>query len=79
MKSSWRHRHAAMTPLFATTLATQTDMEEGESMSVNVRATQQDVQFSATQDGENFYYTPLNVIYSETLALVLYFDTGNNN
>ena len=53
VKSSWRHRHAAMTPLFSSTLATQTDMDDDESMSVNIRATQQDAQFSATQDGES--------------------------
>ncbi|XP_076075287.1 DNA-dependent protein kinase catalytic subunit-like [Mytilus galloprovincialis] len=64
VKSSWRHRHAAMTPLFATTLATQTDMEEGESMSVNVRATQQDVQFSATQDASR---APFNWLTQSSL------------
>jgi len=42
-----------MTPLFASTLATQTDMDDDESMSVNIRATQQDAQFSATQNGES--------------------------
>jgi hypothetical protein len=28
-------------------------MDDDESMSVNIRATQQDAQFSATQDGES--------------------------
>ena len=51
MKSSWKQRHAAMTPLFANTMATQSVMEEDESYSGEIRATQDVQQFTATQDG----------------------------
>lgn len=51
VKSSWKQRHAAMTPLFANTMATQSVMEEGESFSGEIRATQDIQQFTATQDG----------------------------
>lgn len=40
-----------MTPLFANTMATQSVMEEGESFSGEIRATQDIQQFTATQDG----------------------------
>lgn len=43
-----------MTPMFASTLATQSEMDIDDSMGSNIRATQQDAQFSATQDGELF-------------------------
>ncbi|XP_052761107.1 DNA-dependent protein kinase catalytic subunit-like isoform X2 [Mya arenaria] len=49
VKSSWRHRHAAMTPLFATQ-ASQSQAMETDDQSVGVRATQDVAQFSQTQD-----------------------------
>ncbi|CAL1543153.1 unnamed protein product [Lymnaea stagnalis] len=48
--SSWRQRHAVMTPLFASTLVTQ-PMDTGEdSLDGGLRATQDVVQFTATMD-----------------------------
>ncbi|XP_052262779.1 DNA-dependent protein kinase catalytic subunit-like isoform X1 [Dreissena polymorpha] len=46
VKSSWRHRHAAMTPMFATQTG-QTQMEVDDE-SVAIRATQEAAQFTQT-------------------------------
>lgn len=46
VKSSWRHRHAAMTPMFATQTG-QTQMEVDDE-SVGIRATQDAAQFTQT-------------------------------
>ncbi|CAG5123405.1 unnamed protein product, partial [Candidula unifasciata] len=50
--SSWRQRHAVMTPLFASTLVPQSmDTGEGEdSLDGALRATQEAAQFTATVD-----------------------------
>ncbi|BFZ03143.1 hypothetical protein BsWGS_06182 [Bradybaena similaris] len=50
--SSWRQRHAVMTPLFASTLVTQSmDTSEGEdNLDGHLRATQDAAQFTATVD-----------------------------
>ncbi|KAK3580733.1 hypothetical protein CHS0354_005741 [Potamilus streckersoni] len=48
VKSSWRQRHAAMTPLFATQ-STQSQMETEDVLDGQVRATQT-AQFSATME-----------------------------
>ncbi|KAL3877683.1 hypothetical protein ACJMK2_035352, partial [Sinanodonta woodiana] len=48
VKSSWRQRHAAMTPLFATQ-STQSQMETEDALDGQVRATQA-AQFSATME-----------------------------
>ncbi|KAL4240201.1 hypothetical protein ACF0H5_000995 [Mactra antiquata] len=50
IKSSWRHRHAAMTPLFAT-LSSQADVLDNDDSMEGVRATQDVLQFSQTQAG----------------------------
>ena len=48
MKSSWRHRHAAMVPLFATqTSGTQMETEDTVD---GVRATQDGQQFTPTME-----------------------------
>lgn len=57
MKSSWRHRHAAMVPLFATQTG-QTQMEVDDSMD-GVRATQDVQQFTPTQEPGNVQPTGL--------------------
>lgn len=46
-----------MTPLFANTMATQSMMDDDESYSGEIRATQDAQQFTATLDGKslNFY------------------------
>ena len=52
--SHWRQRHAAMTPLFVDSQASQQSSPSDDSNvsimeSHNVRATQDDVQFTPTQ------------------------------
>ncbi|XP_056017774.1 DNA-dependent protein kinase catalytic subunit-like isoform X2 [Ostrea edulis] len=64
VKSSWKQRHAAMTPLFANTMATQSVMEEGESFSGEIRATQDIQQFTATQDASK---VPFNWLTGSSL------------
>ncbi|XP_061175418.1 DNA-dependent protein kinase catalytic subunit-like [Saccostrea echinata] len=64
VKSSWRQRHAAMTPLFANTMATQSMMEEDESFSGEIRATQDVQQFTATQDASK---APFNWLTGSSL------------
>ncbi|KAH9508229.1 hypothetical protein Btru_050515 [Bulinus truncatus] len=50
LHSSWRQRHAVMTPLFANTFVTQS-MDSGvDSLDGGLRATQDALQFTATQD-----------------------------
>ncbi|ESO96748.1 hypothetical protein LOTGIDRAFT_143667, partial [Lottia gigantea] len=66
VKSSWKQRHAAMTPLFAATISTVSESMEGveDSLDGGVRATQ-DVQFTATQDaGSN---APFNWLTGSSL------------
>ncbi|KAK6170524.1 hypothetical protein SNE40_018898 [Patella caerulea] len=52
VRSSWKQRHAAMTPLFASSLSTQSESMEGveDSLDGGVRATQVGQQFTATMD-----------------------------
>lgn len=57
VKSSWKQRHAAMTPLFANTMATQSMMDDDESYSGEIRATQDAQQFTATLDGKVKIFT----------------------
>lgn len=46
-----------MTPLFANTMATQSMMDDDESYSGEIRATQDVQQFTATQDGKIKIFT----------------------
>lgn len=46
-----------MTPLFANTMATQSIMDDDESYSGEIRATQDAQQFSATLDGKVKIFT----------------------
>ena len=48
VKSSWRHRHAAMTPLFATQASQSSAMDYEDSVDGQVRATQDVQQFTQT-------------------------------
>ena len=50
VESSWRQRHAIMTPLFAMTQASQSQSMSDDSVDGGVRATQDVQQFTATQD-----------------------------
>ncbi|XP_035828316.1 DNA-dependent protein kinase catalytic subunit [Aplysia californica] len=51
VQSSWRQRHAVMTPLFASTLVSQSmDTDESDQLDGGLRATQDVQQFTATMD-----------------------------
>lgn len=74
VKSNWRQRHAAMTPLFATQ-ASQSVMDVDDSVD-GVRATQDVQQFTQTQEaGDNIRTDILNIlvnIYNVCLILHVY-------
>ncbi|XP_069123844.1 DNA-dependent protein kinase catalytic subunit-like [Argopecten irradians] len=67
VKSSWRQRHIAMTPLFANTMATQamdTDSPPSDSLDGQIQATADVQQFTATQDGSR---APFNWLTQSSL------------
>ena len=50
MQSSWRQRHAVMTPLFAVTQLSQSLGSSEDTVDGQVRATQDAQQFTATME-----------------------------
>ena len=68
MKSSWRQRHANMTPLFSNTMATQMDTGSAEdSVDGQIQATLDIQQFTQTQDGRYMYFISVAILTLFTL------------